>query len=69
MLASSLQGQVDREVVMARQSTRKSEAVRPTQRCSVCGAVLRQDELSRDESHAYGGLSPEQYVELFWDEA
>ncbi|MCK6554391.1 hypothetical protein L6Q96_07370 [Candidatus Binatia bacterium] len=54
---------------MARQSTRKSEAVRPTQRCSVCGAVLRQDELSRDESHAYGGLSPEQYVELFWDEA
>ena len=68
-MASSLQHTMVREVVMARSNTRKSEPVRNSQRCSVCGAVLRLEDWCRDEPHAYGGLSPEQYAELFWEEA
>lgn len=54
---------------MARSSTKKSETVRYSQRCSVCGALLRSEDWCRDDAHAYGGLSPEQYAELFWEEA
>lgn len=54
---------------MARHTAKKSETLRPSTRCSVCGAVLRLQDWHRDEPCEYGGLSPEQYVELFWDEA
>lgn len=54
---------------MARPSAKKNETVRNSYRCNVCGAVLRLEGWSRDEPCGYGGLAPEQYVELFWDEA
>ena len=54
---------------MARPNTKKSETVRHAHRCTVCGVLLRLEEWSHDESSTYGGLAPEQYVELFWDEA
>ncbi len=37
-------------------------------RCVVCGAWRKWEEPCCD-THAYAGLDPVQYVELFWDEA
>ena len=37
-------------------------------RCSVCGAPIRAFD-SCCGPHELAGLTPEQYVDLFWDEA
>jgi hypothetical protein len=37
-------------------------------RCGVCGAPIRAYD-SCCEPHELSGLTPEQYVDLFWDEA
>jgi hypothetical protein len=37
-------------------------------RCTVCGAPMQGFDACC-ERDALGGLTPEQYVDLFWDEA
>ncbi len=38
-------------------------------RCVVCGVWRKWEEQCCCDTHAYAGLDPVQYVELFWDEA
>jgi hypothetical protein len=52
------------ERIIARQNDQWMEHVR----CNVCGAPIRPFD-SCCEPHELGGLTPEQYVDLFWDEA
>ncbi len=53
---------------MERTIARQLEHLMDHSRCGVCGAAIRPTD-SCCQPHELGGLSPEQYVDLFWDEA
>jgi hypothetical protein len=53
---------------MERIIARQADYPADDRRCSVCGAPIRPLD-SCCEPHELGGLTPEQYVDLFWDEA
>jgi hypothetical protein len=53
---------------MERTNARQVDHSAERARCGVCGAPIWASEACC-ESHDLGGLTPEQYVALFWDEA
>jgi hypothetical protein len=52
------------ERIIARWHDHRAEDIH----CSICGARLGFFDTCC-QSHALGGLTPAQYVDLFWDEA